>query len=186
MGEQQDTQHQRGGFARTGTGDHRGGRRVAEDHLPLGGAGLRVSRQQACHIGLDAFFQIGREGQPPIIEQVVIHPRRTVFFRAEVANQQDLPAFFDAVGLALAIAVLHTRLVPTAKTVGLPMQPGKPVLCAQAGQAMPEQAGGEPFQPWHFGQGAQFRGQIRLLLRHADSCDELGVDECAMVAGIAA
>jgi len=24
------------------------------------------------------------------------------------------------------------------------------------------------------------------LLRHADSCDELGVDECAMVAGIAA
>jgi hypothetical protein len=145
-----------------------------------------VGRQQARHIGFDTLFQIGRQRQPPIIEQAVIHPRRTVLLRAKVANQQDLPAFLDAVGLALAIAVLNARLVPTAKTIGLPMQPGEPVLRAQAGQAMPEQSGGEPFQPRHFGQGAQFRGQIRLLLRHADSCDELGVDECAMVAGIAA
>jgi len=48
---------------------------------------------------------------------------------------------------------------------------------------MTKQARGQPLEQGHFGQWAQFRGQIRLLLRHADSCDELGFEECAMVAG---
>ncbi|GAA0410638.1 hypothetical protein GCM10008969_36810 [Pseudomonas veronii subsp. inensis] len=58
------------------------------------------------------------------------------------------------------------------------------MLGAQAGQAMAKQAGDEAFEQRHFCQRAQFGGQIGGLLRHADSCDELGFDKAAMVAGI--
>jgi hypothetical protein len=107
-----------------------------------------------------------------------------VLIWAKVTNQQDLPAFFNAVCLALAIAILHARFVTATETVSLPMQPGEPMLGAQAGQAMAEQASGQALEQGHFGNRSQFWGQIRLVLRHADSCDELGYDKRTMVAGI--
>ncbi|MNL07863.1 hypothetical protein D3C87_1285580 [compost metagenome] len=79
MGQQQDTQHQRGRFASTGTRDHRGGRCIAEDHFPLCGAGLGVGRQQPGDIGLHTFLQLGAQRQAPIVEQQVIDIRWSVF-----------------------------------------------------------------------------------------------------------
>ena len=185
LGEQQDTQHQRSGFARPRTSDHRSGRRIAENHLPLRGARLGMGWQQTRYISLHAFLQFGGQRQAPIIEQAVVNTGRTVLIGTKVANQQDLPAFFDAISLAFAIAILDTCLVPAAKAIRLPMQPGKPVLGAQTRQPMAKQARGEALEQGHVCQWAQFWGQIRGVLRHADSSDEVGFGECVMVAGIA-
>jgi hypothetical protein len=55
-----------------------------------------------------------------------------------------------------------------AKSVGLTVQPGRTVLCAQACQAMTKKARGQAFEQWHLGQGAKFRRKIGGVLRHAD------------------
>jgi hypothetical protein len=114
--------------------------------------------QQPGHVGLDAFLHVRRQGQSPIIEQTVIDTGRTMLFGTKVAYQQDLSTFLDTIGLALTIAILHTRFVTAAKTIGLTVQPGKPVLCAQTGQAMAKQACSQAFQQRHLRQWEQFGG----------------------------
>jgi hypothetical protein len=51
---------------------------------------------------------------------------------------------------------------------------------------MAKQTRGEAFEQGHFCQRKQIRGQIGLLLRHANSSEDVDSGECAMVAGIAA
>jgi hypothetical protein len=114
--------------------------------------------QQARDIGLHALLHLCGERQSPIVEQAVIYAWRTVLIGAKVTNQQDLSALLDAISPTLTVTVLNARLMPTAKAVGLAMQPGKPVLRTQTGEAMAEQARGKPLQQRHFSQGAQFGG----------------------------
>ncbi|MNZ59754.1 hypothetical protein D3C78_778010 [compost metagenome] len=168
MAQQQDAQHQRGRLACAGTGDHRGGWRVAEDHFPLCGAGLGMGRQQPGDICLHALLQLGAQRQAPIVEQQVIDIRWTVFSRARVADQQDLPTLLQPLELAFPVAVIDPGTVTAAKTVGLAMQPRRPMLCVQAGQAVTEESGEQSLDQRHLGQGAKFRRKIGGVLRHAD------------------
>ncbi|MNR13878.1 hypothetical protein D3C85_1303110 [compost metagenome] len=128
-----------------------------------------MRRQQPRDVGLHALFDLGTQGQPPIVEQVVIHARRRVLGAATVADQQDLAALFDPVCLAFLVAVVHTRRVPTAKPVSLAVQPGRPVLCAQTRQAMAKKARSQTFEPRHFGQGQKLGRKIGDVSWHADS-----------------
>ena len=77
--------------------------------------------QQARDIGLHALLHLRGERQSPIVEQAVIYAWCAVLIRAKVTNQQDLPAFIDAISFTLAVTVFNARLMPTAKTVGLAM-----------------------------------------------------------------
>ncbi|MNL24822.1 hypothetical protein D3C87_1462730 [compost metagenome] len=92
---------------------------------------------------------------------------------ARVTYQQYLTAFFQPFKLAFLVAVIHPGSVPAAETVRLAVQPGRAVLCAQAGQAMAKKPGGQAFEQRHLGQRTKFRWKIGGVLRHADGLQGL-------------
>ncbi|MNL09221.1 hypothetical protein D3C87_1299730 [compost metagenome] len=78
VAEQQNPQHQRGRLACARPGDHRGRGGVAEDHLPLGGAGLGVRRQQPGNVSLHALLQFCTQWQAPVVEQIGVDTGRAM------------------------------------------------------------------------------------------------------------
>ncbi|MNP20685.1 hypothetical protein D3C76_1132690 [compost metagenome] len=153
LGQQHNAQHQGGGLARPGPGDHRGRGRVAENHLPLRGARLCMGRQQSGDICLDAFLQFGGQRQAPVIEQQIIDLRCRMLRAARITDQQDLTALLKPFGPAFLVAIVKTGGMTAAETVGLAMQPGGTMLGSQACQAMAEEPGGQALEQRHLGQG---------------------------------
>jgi len=80
-------------------------------------------RQQTRDIGLHALFQLGRQRQPPIVEQMVVDTRRTMLGASAVADQQDLPTLLQTFELAFSKAILDASGVPAEKAICLAMQP---------------------------------------------------------------
>ncbi|MNO89525.1 hypothetical protein D3C76_810120 [compost metagenome] len=165
MGQQQDTQHQRGRLACARTGNHIGRRRIAEDHLPLRRARLGMGRQALGNVRLDASLQLGGNGQAPVIEQVVVDTRHGMLCRARVADHQHLAALFDAIDAAFVIAFAHAVGVAGALADHMPLEPGIAMLSPQAAQATAKQACSQTLEQRQLGGGRQFGRQ----LRHADS-----------------
>ncbi|MNM97373.1 hypothetical protein D3C81_1098770 [compost metagenome] len=125
-------------------------------------------RQQTGNIGLHAFFQLGRQRQAPIIEQMIVDVGRAMLGVATVTDQQHLPALFQPLKLAFLKAIFDASGMATAETIGLTVQPRRTVLRAQSGQTVAEEACSQAFEPWHLGQGAKFGRKIGGVLRHAD------------------
>ncbi|MNE15420.1 hypothetical protein D3C80_1083290 [compost metagenome] len=158
MAQQQDTQHQRGGLAGTGTGDHAGRRRVAEDHLPLRRAWLGMGRQALGDVGLETLFKLGAQRQAPVVEQGVVQPGNAVAVGASVADHQDLAPGFVAVYPPFFVAFAQAIGVTGALTAGMALEPGIAMLRLQAAQAAPEQASGEATQPRQLRRRNQLQG----------------------------
>ncbi|MNN39458.1 hypothetical protein D3C81_1534970 [compost metagenome] len=179
MAQQQDAQHQRGGLARPGPCHHAGGRCVAEYQLPLRGTGLRLGGQALGDIGLEALFQLGSQGQAPVIEQVVIPARHRGGVGPGIADHQHLapglvtfhpPAFepfTHAIGMATALAA------------GVAEEPGVAVLGLQAGQATPQQAGRQAAKPGQLGRRGKVGRGLGLLVGHGHSVEKQNQRACS-------
>ncbi|MNJ49185.1 hypothetical protein D3C77_444030 [compost metagenome] len=138
MAQQQDAQHQRGRLARTGPGDHAGGRRIAEDHLPLRGARLGVGRQTLGNVAFEAFLELGGQWQAPVVEQTVVLPGHAVAIGTRVTDHQHLAPGFVAVHPPFFITLAHAIGMAGALAAGVALEPGVAVLGLQPAQAAAE------------------------------------------------
>ncbi|MNJ55913.1 hypothetical protein D3C77_514330 [compost metagenome] len=128
MAQQQDAQHQRRRLASPGTRDHAGGRRIAEDHLPLRRAWLGIRWQALGDVSLEALLQLGRQRQAPVVEQVVILPRHAMAVGTRITDHQHLAPGFIAVYPPFFVAFAQTVGVPGALAGGVALEPGIAVL----------------------------------------------------------
>ncbi|MNP27630.1 hypothetical protein D3C76_1205520 [compost metagenome] len=158
MTQQQDAQYQRRRLASPGTRDHAGGRRVAEDHLPLRRAWLGIRWQALGDVSLEALLQLGGQRQAPVVEQVVILPRHAMAVGTRITDHQHLAPGFIAVYPPFFVAFTQTVGMPIALARGMALKPGVAMLRVQAAQATTEQARRKALDPGQLRRWSQLQG----------------------------
>ncbi|MNS80947.1 hypothetical protein D3C72_1146440 [compost metagenome] len=158
MAQQQNAQDQRCRLACPGAGDDARGRRVAENHLPLCRTRLRVRGQALGDIRLEAFLQLGRQRQAPVVEQMIVLRWHSVAIGARVADHQNLAPGFVAVYPPFFVAFTQTVGMPIALARGMALKPGVAMLRVQAAQATTEQARRKALDPGQLRRWSQLQG----------------------------